>query len=138
VSEVNSGEILVSAIVMSDSQGRVLHVRKRGTSTLMLPGGKPEPGETPAQTAAREFAEELGVQLDERQLQFLGQFRSAAANEAGFDVVAQVFRHPFVAGVSSQAEIDTLEWVHPSDHRDDLAPLNTEHVFPHLLGLPPK
>ncbi len=119
---------------MHDGEGRVLHVRKRGTATLMLPGGKPEPGETAAETAAREFTEELGVAMDPAQLTFLGEFRAAAANEAGFDVVAQVFTHPFLDGVTAQAEIDVVEWVHPSDQRSDMAPLNTGHIFPRLLG----
>ena len=127
-------EIHVSAVVMRDSLGRVLNVRKRGTSTLMLPGGKPEPGETAAQTAAREIEEELGIVLDPTRLKELGVFRAAAANEAGFDVVASVFEHPYVEGVRVLAEIEQLEWVDPSEARDDMAPLNTEHVFPALLA----
>lgn len=129
-----NGEIRVSAVVMRDADGLVLNVRKRGTNTLMLPGGKPEPGETAAETAVREISEELGIELDPSSLAELGEFRAAAANEAGFDVVANVFEHPFVAGVQIQAEIEQLEWVHPSEQRDDMAPLNTEHVFPALLA----
>lgn len=127
-------EIRVSAVVMRDAQGRVLNVRKRGTSTLMLPGGKHEADETPAATAVREFKEELGVALDVRALVFLGEFRAAAANEDGFDVLAQVFEHPFVEGARANAEIEVLEWVDPRAVRDDMAPLNTAHVFPALLA----
>ncbi len=129
-----TGEIRVSAVVMRDTKGRVLNVRKRGTHTLMLPGGKPEPGETTAQTAAREIAEELGITLDPAQLRELGEFRAAAANEAGFDVIASVFEHPYVEGVQVLAEIEQIEWVHPSETRDDMAPLNTTHIFPALLA----
>lgn len=125
-------EIVVSAVVMRDAQGRVLNVRKRGTAMLMLPGGKPEAGETADQTALREFSEELGVPLDPQALSFLGEFRAAAANEPDHVVVARVFEHPFVDGVSVSAEIEQLEWVDPSLPRDDMAPLNTEHVFPAL------
>lgn len=121
---------------MRDRDGRVLNVRKRGTRMFMLPGGKPESGESPAQTALREFHEELGVALDAESLATVGEFRSAAANEPGYEVVAHVFEHPYVAGVAVSAEIDALEWVDPaadsSSERDDLAPLNTEHVFPAL------
>lgn len=128
-------EIHVSAVVMHDPEGRVLHVRKRGTRTLMLPGGKPEAGETAAETAARECSEELGVEFTADRLTFVGEFRAAAANEAGYDVVAQVFSHPYLGGVVAHAEIDAVEWIHPSDHRVDIAPLNTEQVFPHLFGV---
>lgn len=127
------GEIRVSAVVLRDTEGRVLHVRKRGTSTLMLPGGKPEFGETAAQTAVREIHEELGITLHPARLQELGEFRAAAANEAGFEVVADVFEHPYVAGAQVRAEIEQIAWVHPAEIREDMAPLNTEHVFPLLL-----
>ena len=125
-------EITVSAIVMQDDAGRVLNVRKRGTTMLMLPGGKPEAGETPATTALREFAEELGVPLSPALLTPLGVFHSTAANEAHHTLVAHVFNHPFVSGVQASAEIDLIEWVDPRSDRADLAPLTLEHVFPRL------
>lgn len=107
-------------------------MRKRGTHMLMLPGGKPEADESAAQTATRETQEELGITLDPAHLKPLGEFRSAAANEAGFEVVASVFTHPYVEGASVHAEIEELTWVHPEDARTDIAPLNTEHIFPLL------
>lgn len=129
--------IRVSAIVMRDGAGRVLNVRKRGTSMFILPGGKPEPGEAPNETALREFREEIGVELEPSHLTTLGVFRAAAANEPGHVVEAAVYEHPFVeaAGAAAPlAEIEALVWVDPSLHRDDMAPLNTEIIFPALLG----
>jgi 8-oxo-dGTP pyrophosphatase MutT (NUDIX family) len=125
--------IQVSAVVMRDPRGYVLNVRKRGTTMLMLPGGKPELIESPAETAIREFREELGIGLDPALLEPLGEFRAAAANEPGHVIVAHVFEHPFVAGACAHAEIDHLEWIHPSAPRADLAPLTIEYVFPALL-----
>src|SRR5690606_39457168 len=61
---VSTAVIRVSAVVLRDGAGRVLTGRKRGTARFMFPGGKPEPGETPAQTAVRETREERGVELD--------------------------------------------------------------------------
>ena len=132
-----SSTIRVSAVVMRDPRGRVLNVRKRGTAALMLPGGKHEPGEDPRDTAVREFTEELGIALDADRLSPLGVFASPAANEPGHVVVATVFEHPFVPAAASaapRAEIEYLEWVDPARARDDLAPLNVEHVFPALLA----
>lgn len=122
--------IRVSAVVIRDPEGRVLNVRKRGTSTLMLPGGKPEPGEDPRDTAVREFREELGVELNPLWLRGLGEFRSPAANEPARDVLAHVFEHPHVAVDRPLAEIEHLEWVDPAVPHPAMAPLNTEHVFP--------
>ena len=56
-------DIHVSAAVIVDDTGRVLVVRKQGTTRFMQPGGKPEPGETPSQTLIRELHEELGLRL---------------------------------------------------------------------------
>lgn len=126
--------IEVSAVAVRNPEGRVLNVRKRGTHTLMLPGGKPEPGEDPRDTAIREFLEELGVKLDPMLLRGLGTYRSAAANEADHDVLAHVYEHPYVAVDHPLAEIEHLEWVDPTAtySPSEMAPLNIEHVFPAL------
>jgi len=123
-------EIRVSAVVMQDPDGRVLHVRKRGTAKLMLPGGKPEPSEDPAACALREFEEELGLRLDPAELRHVGEFRAAAANEADHVVVASVFAHPWRSGVRASGEISAIEWIPASSRRDDLAPLSTQWVLP--------
>lgn len=123
--------------MIRDAEGRVLNVRKRGTASLMLPGGKPEPGEDPRSTAVREIAEELGLELDPALLREIGVFRASAANEPGFVVEAAVFEHPILAGAAAalpRAEIEHIEWVDPAIARDDMAPLNTEAVFPALLA----
>lgn len=125
-------KIVVSAVVLRNEAGEVLTVRKRGTQRFMFPGGKPEPGETTAQTAIRETREELGVELDAAQLVHLGDFETDAANEPGHTVVASVFAHPGVAGAVASGEIEELAWVAPDADRDDLAPLLRDAVFPAL------
>lgn len=129
--------IRVSAVVLRDRAGRVLNVRKRGTNAFMLPGGKPEPGETAAACAAREVAEELGLTLRAADLSLLGTFRTAAANEPGCALEATVFTHDFVAAAleaAPRAEIESVEWIDPAIERADLAPLNTQCVFPALAA----
>lgn len=123
----------VSAVVIRDSRGRVLTVRKRGTSSLMLPGGKPEPDETEGQTAVRECAEELAVAVDEARLDLIGRFSAKAANEDRTEVRATVFEHPFLPVLGPGAEIEHVEWVHPGEKaHSDLAPLLADEVFPAL------
>lgn len=122
---MDAPEIVVSAVVVRDELGHILVVRKRGTTRFMLPGGKPEPGEGAAATAAREFAEELGVDIREGDLTPMGEYVSAAANEAGHTVRADVFAHPHVTVGDPQAEIAELRWLDPGDlpDHDTLAPL---------------
>lgn len=110
--------IRVSAVVLLRPDGRALSVRKTGTRMYMFPGGKPEPGESPLQTAVREVAEETGIRLRAEELVSLGVHEAAAANEAGFRVVGDVFalRRPlarFEAPVKA-AEIGDLIWLDPA------------------------
>ena len=124
--------IHVSAAVIHDGDGRLLVVRKSGTTAFMQPGGKPEPGETPSETLSRELAEELGIRIDPDELRALGSFTAAAANEPGFVVVADVF----AADIGSQspvvgAEIAELRWVTRADaDRFEIAPLASEYFLP--------
>ncbi|MFK4759448.1 NUDIX domain-containing protein [Microbacterium sp. ZW T5_45] len=125
-------DIRVSAAVILDDAERVLVVRKKGTTRFMQPGGKPEAGETPAQTLIRELEEELGVRIDESRLRPLGTFVSAAANEPGHRVIADAFATTIdPREVSVRAELEELRWI----TRDEvpglaLAPLSLEHLLP--------
>ncbi|MBJ7291090.1 NUDIX domain-containing protein [Williamsia sp.] len=132
--------IHVSAVVITDTAGRILTVRKRGTSTFMLPGGKFESGESPADAAVRESAEEVGVIVDAAVLELLGHFRADAANEPDHLVDAHVYvvagEHDaadVLAGVPA-SEIDEVRWLdlRHGDVGVPLAPLLTDRVWPAL------
>ncbi|HNQ07934.1 MAG TPA: DUF4031 domain-containing protein [Tetrasphaera sp.] len=53
-----------AVVYVRDDLGRVLSVYSRRRAEWSAPGGWREPGETPAENAAREMAEETGVRLD--------------------------------------------------------------------------
>ncbi|MCV7341574.1 NUDIX domain-containing protein [Mycobacterium haemophilum DSM 44634] len=119
---------------MRDAAGRMLTVRKRGTTRFMLPGGKPEPDESATDAAIRECAEELGVTLDRGGLQEMGRFRAPAANEHRLEVEATVFEYPLAVAATPSAEIEELRWLDPARPAlpTDLAPLLTMQVLPAL------
>ncbi len=128
-----TADIVVSAVVFRDDDGRVLTVRKAGTQRFMLPGGKREPGETAAQTAIRECSEELGLTLDPARLTPLGVFLGDAANEPGRSLHSSVFTHPLEGAPTAAAEIAELRWLDPTQPLpDDLAPMLEHHVLPAL------
>ena len=113
----------------------------------MMPGGKPEPGETPLQTACREVNEEIGLTPDPTRMHHRGLLEAAALNEAGFTVRAETYeytptdeQHELLASLVPQAEIAELRWVDPAmscpfDSASQ-APLNTEQIFPLLARTP--
>ncbi|WP_026919240.1 NUDIX hydrolase [Gordonia shandongensis] len=130
-----TGPIVVSAVVLRDERGRVVTVRKRGTSSFMFPGGKIDAGESAADAAVREVREELGVDLERDGLTWLGDFHTPAANEPGRSVRATVFSHALVGSPAPRSEIVELAWVDPADPSDlDLAPLLRDAVFPALVA----
>jgi 8-oxo-dGTP pyrophosphatase MutT (NUDIX family) len=120
--------IRVSAVVLRDADGAVLTVRKRGTVRFMLPGGKPEPGESAAATAVREIREEVGIELELSELRLIGEFRAHAANERDHFVESTVFAAAHDGEPSPAAEIAELRWASPQAllSADDTAPLLKE------------
>jgi 8-oxo-dGTP diphosphatase len=130
-----NARIVVSAVCVFDAGGRLLTVRKRGTGMFMHPGGKPEPGETAVQTAARELAEEVGIVVEPGELELMGVWIAAAANEAATDIEATVFRAHGTWTARPSAEIAEIRWLDLAGELPaDLAPLLTEHILPELAA----
>ncbi|AIY03336.1 NUDIX hydrolase [Arthrobacter sp. PAMC 25486] len=127
----------VSAVCIYDHDGRLLTVRKQGTTKFMHPGGKPELGESAAEAGSRELSEEVGLNIAAADLELMGVWHGTAANEANTDIEATVFTAPgrWDAGsVVPAAEIAEIRWMHVEAAEDfeDLAPLLTEFVLPRL------
>lgn len=135
--DVTADVIKVCAVVIQDPDGRLLCVRKQGSQFFMQPGGKPEAGETSQQTVIREVREELGVELQEEKLRFLGVHSAQAANEHGFTVQSTLFSHPYTEACAriseGQAEIAEVAWFSLDDaaeRSEALAPLLRERIIP--------
>lgn len=100
----------------------------------MLPGGKLEPGESAADAARREIAEEIGVEVGE--LTLLGELTADAANEPGSLVSSTVYLAELTSEPRPEAEIDEIRWIPIDPPRaeadDELAPLLLHEVLPLL------
>jgi 8-oxo-dGTP diphosphatase len=123
--------IHIAAALLLDAQGQTLLVRKRGTTAFMQPGGKIEAHEQPVEALARELFEELGLTIEARQAEYLGQFSAPAANEPGFEVRAELFRLHCAGAVHPAAEIEEARWVDIDQVEHlELAPLTRDLILP--------
>jgi 8-oxo-dGTP diphosphatase len=120
--------IRIVAAVVVDDHGRLLVVRKRGTTAFMQPGGKLEPGESPVDALRREVREELGVGVTD--VQELGHHTAIAANEPGHCVAADLFLVGLDGEPQIAAEIEEMAWIDPQAPGDiELAPLTRDTVL---------
>jgi 8-oxo-dGTP diphosphatase len=125
------GTIEIVAALIRDGAGRVLLVRKRGTTAFMQPGGKRDAGEDDAAALMREIGEELGCQAVRDSIRPLGEFDAVSANEPGFRVRAALYGITVTGEIAPQAEIDAMVWIDPAAPADiPLAPLTRDHVLP--------
>lgn len=128
---MDSDTIKIVAALISDEAGRVLLVRKRGTTAFMQPGGKLDPGEDDLAALSREITEELGCVLIPASIRPLGAFEAIAANEPGFRVRASLYGIAVTGAIAPGREIDETIWVDPAAPPDiPLAPLTRDHVLP--------
>jgi 8-oxo-dGTP diphosphatase len=128
---VHTGTIKIVAALIRDDAGRVLLVRKRGTTAFMQPGGKRDPGEDDVTALSREIAEELGCRVVRASIRPLGEFDAVAANEPGFRVQASLYGIDVTGDIAPSREIDETIWIDPAAPPDIvLAPLTRDHVLP--------
>ncbi|GLY02076.1 NUDIX domain-containing protein [Actinoplanes sp. NBRC 101535] len=90
---------------------RVLVVRASGSDAFYLPGGKPEPGETHAEAAAREVREEVGIHVDPATLRLFTAIEAPAHNRPpGTRVRLICFIGPGAGEPAVANEIAELAW----------------------------
>jgi 8-oxo-dGTP diphosphatase len=111
--------VLVSAVALIDSDGRVLLAqRPEGKSMAGLwefPGGKVEPGESPETALIRELQEELGI---DTWASCLAPLTFASHSYPDFHLLMPLFACRKWDGIPRSQEGQTLAWVTPNRLRD--------------------
>jgi len=106
-------EILKIGLAVTDAD-RLLVVRKKGTLSYILPGGKPDIGESDLQALEREIDEELGCRLKSETIVFLGSFSDVAADMADTTVTVRLYAAQLLGEPSPKSEIEDLRWFCPN------------------------
>lgn len=107
--------VLVSAVALVDSDGRVLLARRPAGKAMAglweFPGGKVNPDETPERALIRELAEELGIDVAES---CLAPFTFASHRYLDFDLLMPLYVCRVWKGNPTPREGQKLAWVEPA------------------------
>ena len=101
---------------------------------LILPGGKPHPGESSLDCLHREIQEELGPVIPTGVI-YLGTYISAAAvapGEPPATVEVEVYLGEISGHALASGEIAELVWFHPASDTSLLAPSLADLILPDL------
>ncbi len=111
---------------------KLLVVREHGTSKFLLPGGKPENGESLEEALSREVKEELDANVKPGSLKFYGIFEDVAANEPDTVIQISLSLGEVEGDLKPSSEIEELAWI-GSDHEVVLAPSIRNKILPALI-----
>jgi 8-oxo-dGTP diphosphatase len=120
---------LVKVALATTGNAHILLCDPRDLNDLILPGGSPQPGESPEQTIVRELEEELGSDS----LHFLGRFTGPAAGRTKRTVEIRLYGGMVDGEPTPSSEIQDVIWF--DLERDDpsrLSPILRDTIFPFL------
>jgi 8-oxo-dGTP diphosphatase len=116
--------------------GRILLVRKRGLPSWILPGGRPEFGESEMQALTREISEDLGCGLIPGTVERLGEWTDVSADNAMLTVRVVLYRGELDGPFETLAELEEASWYGPQDvdFPGPLAPSLRNKIVPDLVA----
>lgn len=130
--------IYLANALVTDSEGRMLAVRKKNSKYFQMVGGKIDKGEEPLETLCREFLEEINIDIDLHHVTLLGKHTTTAVNEENTQVHANVF-HVHLNSLETlkiASEIEEMAWITKEDYQNyQLAHLLEEFSLPIWIKL---
>ncbi|GAA1862781.1 NUDIX hydrolase [Actinomadura bangladeshensis] len=95
---------------------RILSTRSQGKTRYYIPGGKREGDESDLETLAREIREELSVDLQVDEANFLGIFEAQAdSHPEGISVIMRCYECPYDGEIKADSEIAEVVWLDYAD-----------------------
>ncbi|MBI2831029.1 MAG: NUDIX domain-containing protein [Chloroflexi bacterium] len=112
---------------------RLLVLEESDQELYLLPGGRPEAGESPEQALSRELKEELCIELDASSLKYIGPFEDVAAGKEEARVHIELYLGVFTGEMRPCSEVQRLVWFARNDDWSKLAPVTRNKILPALL-----
>ncbi|KKQ52401.1 MAG: NUDIX domain protein [Candidatus Woesebacteria bacterium GW2011_GWB1_39_10b] len=107
---------------------KILVTREKNRKLYLLPGGGIKKDEDPQQALIRELHEELGIKIDNKNLESLGKF-SAPKVGRKTERETQVFIVKKWSGeILPQGEVEAIEWINSNN-----LSLSLEWILKHLV-----
>ena len=114
---------------------KLLVVRPHNSQFLLMPGGKPNVGESSESALKREIMEELSCSIDEKTIKFLGAFEDIAAGSNGSIVRIDLYSGTLIGTPKPSSEIEELVWISSKDvSLPQLSPIIKSKIVPFLVG----
>lgn len=112
---------------------RFLINRKKGTKLFLMPGGKPEFGESIEDCLIREIKEEHGCDLVKESIDFFGEFEDMAANELDTIIQMKVYSGKIIGEPRADSEIEEQRWFGHGDNKDILSHIIKNKILPAVI-----
>ena len=113
--------------------GKFLINRKFNTKLFLMPGGKPEPGETIEECLVREIKEEHDVDLIKSTVKFFLDVEDMAANEPNTVIFMKVYFGKIKGTPKIRSEIEEQRWFGKNDDPNILSPIIRNKILPALI-----
>lgn len=111
---------------------KLLLVKPKVSSWLLMPGGKPKEGESAVDALKREIGEELGCGIEEATISFLGRFEDKNADGTAM-VAIDLYSGKLLGEPRPCSEIEELVWVAPDSADERITPVTRNKIMPFLL-----
>jgi 8-oxo-dGTP diphosphatase len=127
--------------LLAVDDGRMLLVRKRGLSALILPGGKLEQEESAQDCVRREICEELGDNVTVDGVRHVGDYEDIAATDDPSErrtLRISLYQGTLVGRPTASSEIAELVWLDVADFdkphvQTSLSPILKNKIIPDLI-----
>ena len=115
---------------------KLLVVRSHHSQFLLMPGGKPEEGESAVAALEREIKEELNCSIDKHTIKFIGTFEDVAAGGNKSRVKIDLFSGKLKGAPKPSSEIEELVWISAAEvaTNSQISPIIRNKIVPFLVG----